>query len=256
LVTRPTEAGAETVMRLAARGYEAVVAPLLDIQMLPVCLPPAAELQAVLVTSAQALPALGPAYRHVTLLAVGDATAALARQAGHTDVRSAEGDAGDLRALTEAQCRPELGTLLLLSGRSAAPAGAAAETPSAWLAAQLAMRFRVVQHVVYLTTPATKLPAAAAAALQASGDALGADPGLRIEADQPAPALVAALFFSGATAKVFVTLAEAAGLRDTVSRVEALAISAATARALSPLPWRAVRVASRPNQDELLALLR
>jgi hypothetical protein len=40
-----------------------------------------------------------------------------------------------------------------------------------------------------------------------------------------------------------------------VAAVDALAISRRTETALAPLPWRRIRVASRPNQDELLALL-
>jgi uroporphyrinogen-III synthase len=228
LLTRPAEAMAETAARLHALGYDAVTAPLLQSCAIKAALPPADSVQAVLITSPRALAAVGPDYYDVPLLAVGDATAAAASARGHRHVVSAAGDATDLQRLVARHCTQDGGALLLLSG---AGEGAA-------LASGLAARFCVEQRFVYAVTPVPALPASACQAL------LAAPPRLR-----------AAVFFSAKTASVFVTLAEAAGLRDTVIRVEALAISAATATALAPLPWRSVRVASRPNQDELLALL-
>jgi uroporphyrinogen-III synthase len=233
-----------TLARLHAMGRAGVAAPLLKIQLLPADLPPPAHLQAILVTSARALPVLPPTYHSLPLLAVGAATASAARARGHLCVLSADGDAKDLLHLTQSQyltqgegakaaapsgAMPARGQLLLLSGVGEGKA----------LAVSLAGQFSVAHRFVYAATPVTSLPPAVSQALLAP--------------NQP---LDAALFFSAATAEVFVTLAEAAGLRDTVSHVEALAISAPTARVLARLPWRAVRVASRPNQDELLALLR
>jgi hypothetical protein len=55
---------------------------------------------------------------------------------------------------------------------------------------------------------------------------------------------------------VFVRLFRACLPVEVVSGVEALAISRSTEAALAHLPWRRIRVASHPNQDELLALLR
>jgi len=227
LVTRPAAEASATATRLRARGYAPVLAPLLDIVRLPARLPPPAALQAILVTSPRALGALGPEYHGVPLLAVGDASAAWARRAGHVDVRSAAGDAADLLALAQARCHPQGGAVLLLSGAG----------EGAGLAAALAQSFRVAQRFAYAALPAALLPAPATAALRAGR-------------------LAAALFFSAATARAFATLAEAACLRDTVTGVEALAISAETAIALAALPWRDVRVALRPNQNELLDLLR
>jgi uroporphyrinogen-III synthase len=219
-------------------GWAGVAAPLLQIHQLPADLPPPTHLQAILVTSARALPVLQPAYKGLPLFAVGAATAKAARERGHRYVLSADGDATDLLRLAKAHLahaaapsRPTFdpGHVLLLSGVGEGKA----------LAVSLAEQFSVAHRFVYATSPVASLPEAVSQALLAP--------------EQP---LNAALFFSAATAEVFVTLAEAAGLRDTLSHVDALAISAPTARVLARLPWRAVRVASRPNQDELLALLR
>jgi uroporphyrinogen-III synthase len=68
--------------------------------------------------------------------------------------------------------------------------------------------------------------------------------------------LRAVLFFSAETARAFVTLVGAAGLASRVADVEALAIGRPACVALEALPWRAIRVAARPTQDEMLALLR
>jgi uroporphyrinogen-III synthase len=247
LLTRPVEAMASTAARLHDMGFAPVFAPLLQYRKLPVTLPDPSELQAVLVTSARALAALDARYHGVKLLAVGDSTADHARALRHRNVQSAGGDATDLLRLARVTCTPTcdgLGDrLLLLSG----------EGEGAALAAALAEHFTVEQRFVYAMTPVASLPEAARQALvSASRAELNAAP----EGFAAPGTLSAALFFSAATAEVFVTLAEAAGLRDTVRRVEALAISVATAAALARLPWRDIRVAFRPNQDELLALLR
>ena len=67
--------------------------------------------------------------------------------------------------------------------------------------------------------------------------------------------LAYALFFSPRTARTFVTLTRAAGLGPECAGIEACALSAAVASALQGVPWRAVRVSVRPEQDSLLALL-
>jgi len=65
-----------------------------------------------------------------------------------------------------------------------------------------------------------------------------------------------ALFFSAETARQFVRLAQRAGVAETLRGVDAVSIGQPAAVALQALPWRRIRVAARPNQDEMLALLR
>jgi uroporphyrinogen-III synthase len=63
------------------------------------------------------------------------------------------------------------------------------------------------------------------------------------------------MFFSGDTSRHFVHLLSAAGLVDAVANVEAVSISERAAVALRTLHWRRIRIAARPNQDAMLALL-
>jgi uroporphyrinogen-III synthase len=53
-----------------------------------------------------------------------------------------------------------------------------------------------------------------------------------------------------------VRLVQRARLAEAVAGVEAISIGRPAAVALEALPWRDVRVAARPNQDEMLTLLR
>lgn len=225
LVTRPEPGASETAARLAALGRRALLAPMLTIVPRP--LTDAAPPQAVLVTSGNALGALPEGLHGVKLLAVGDATAARARAAGFADVRSAGRDAEALALLAAQVCRPGYGPLLLASGAGQGMA----------LAAALRARgFHVRRRVAYAAAPVPSLPEAAAAALREG-------------------AVRAALFFSAETARVFVTRLRQALPAESVGNIVALALSPSVGRALFPLPWRAIRVASHPNQDELLTLL-
>lgn len=227
LITRPGPGAADTAQRVTALGLRPVQAPVLEIQMLTAQLPSPARLQAVLVTSANAIPALPAAYHGLPLLTVGEATAARAREAGFRSVASARGEVQALVSLVLARCDPAGQPLLLAAGKDR---GADA-TP-----ALQSRGFTVIRRSVYAAVPVAELPAAAREAL--------ADGSLR-----------AALFFSPATARAFVRLLAAALPPTSVAGVAALAISPATEAALAPLPWRRIRVASQPNQDDLLALL-
>jgi uroporphyrinogen-III synthase len=185
------------------------------------------EPQAVLVTSGNALPALPAELGRVKMLAVGDATADRARAAGFADVASAGRDAAALEDLAARTLRPRAGPLLLASG---------AEQGRDLAAALRSRGFSVVRRVAYAVRPATTLPEPARAAL--------ADGRVR-----------AALFFSPATARAFVTILQRDMPARIVQGIVALAISPRTAQVLNSLPWRQVRVASHPDQDELLTLL-
>lgn len=227
LITRPEPGASETAGRVAALGLLPVIAPLLEINTLPVAWPPSGEVQAILVTSGNAIPALPASHRHLPLLAVGQATAHRSRQAGFSQVESADGDAVALADLAERVCRPHGGPLLLATGRRQGYA----------LATDLRRRgFAVVRRVVYAAEPVALLLYPARSALDAG-------------------ALRAALFFSAETAKAGVRLIEAAALRDAVRAIDAVAIGKPAAVALEALPWRRVCVAAQPDQDAMLALL-
>ncbi|MGH7069854.1 MAG: uroporphyrinogen-III synthase, partial [Acetobacteraceae bacterium] len=210
LITRPQPGAAATAQRLAGMGFRPVVAPLLTIRRLAPELPAAAHLQAVLVASAQALPALAAAHRRLPLYVVGDATAKAASALGFEKVTSAAGDAAALAALVAAACRPTAGPLLLAVG---------ARQGGRLAAALRRKRFAVIRRSVYAALPVARLPDPARAALCGG-------------------CLRAALFFSGETASHFARLVGTAGLSAALAPVTAIAIGEAAAAALRPLPFR------------------
>jgi uroporphyrinogen-III synthase len=209
-------------------GLHPVIAPLLAIKLQRPHLPPAATLQAVVVASGNAVAALPMTHRDLPLLAVGRATADRARDAGFGGVISADGDARALAELVARICTPNGAPLLLVAGSGQGDQ----------LARDLrAQGFRVVRRAVYAAMLVPALPETARAALAAGK-------------------LRAALFFSAETARQCVRLLQGARLHEAVHSVEALAIGQPAAVALQALPWRRIRVAARPTQDAMLALLR
>lgn len=101
LVTRPEPDATDTAGRLAALGIAPVKLPLLRLEVLDTSLPEPKGFAAIAVTSANALRALGQRgvlsrYLGLPLYAVGDRTAAAARDLGFAEVQSAAGSFGDL----------------------------------------------------------------------------------------------------------------------------------------------------------------
>ncbi len=208
-------------------GWRPVIAPMLRVIPAAADLPDPAGVQALLITSGNAIPHIAGSFRGVRLLAVGDSTAERARRAGFTTVISAGADAAALAVLARSSCNPEAGPLLL--------AGAAGEGEPLATALRQA-GFDVLRHAVYEAQPVADLPP----------DAI---------ADLGGNRIAAGMFYSPATARAFLAAFMRACPVEMVFTVEALAISEEAASALAPLPWRRIRVARRPTQDELLALL-
>ncbi len=223
LITRPLADAPGAAARIAQLGYQPVVAPMLRVtQRAPAKIPP--RVQAILVTSGNALPSL--ASSAIPLLAVGDGTASRARAQGFSTVHSAGRDADALCSLAVQVARPEAGPLLLASG-----AGRGEK-----LAADLRARgFRVLRRVCYAAYPVHRFPPEAAACL-ASGD------------------LHAVLFLSAETAAAFVRLLPPEFYRALES-VAALAIGNAAVDVLETLDWRRVCRARNPTLDDVLALI-
>ena len=180
---------------------------------------------AVLVTSRNAVPALPEGLRGTVVLAVGKATAARAVAAGFGTVRNADGDAAELAALARRDLRA--GARVLVAHARGQGAGL--------IAALREGGFRVQARVAYEVRAVRRWPEAAEAAVAGGG-------------------LRAALFLSGETARAFVRLLPA-GLSPHLSAVDALAIGPVAGEALSPLPWRRVRVSVRPTLDHVLAMI-
>jgi uroporphyrinogen-III synthase len=229
LITRPSEDAAPLAARLERLGHRTVIEPMLEIERLP---GPALDLegiQAFLFTSANGVRAAAArtVERMLPALAVGDATARAAREAGFQAVLAAGGTVGDLAVLAARTLDPGGGRLLHAAGTVVAGD----------LAGDLEGRgFAVDRQVLYAAHPASALSESTIRLLYAG-------------------TIDAILFFSPRTVKSFVKLAGKSGLEDRLSGVVALCLSEAVADVARTVPWSGIRVAGTPDQDALIDLL-
>lgn len=231
LVTRAEGDAENLAARLAERGHDSIIEPLMTIRFQPDTArsigPFLDGVQAVLFTSANGVRAFADATtrRDFRAFAVGDATAAAAYDAGFADVASAKGAVDDLAKLVMSRLKAKDGALF----------HAAASVTAGDLQGLLeAAGFNVRRAALYEAVEAQRLSDATRAAIT------------RHEID-------AALFFSPRNAATFVRLA--AGLEEGCKHMVSVALSPAVAEKLAPLPWRRVAVASAPNEAALLAAL-
>lgn len=227
LITRPQAQAATLARRLEAAGHTVLIEPLLAIEPVPDVSPDLEGVQALVLTSANAVPALRGTDRTLPAFVVGGATAKAARAAGCTDVRVAEGNAVSLARLIAKELRPGGGMLLHLCGTEVRPG-----LDEALAAAGFGLR----RQAVYRAVAARRLSAAAVAGLRAR-------------------AFDAVLLFSPRTAEILVALVRQHGLSDCLARTEAICLSEAVAGPCHALNWKAVRVAARPEVEMLLGQL-
>jgi uroporphyrinogen-III synthase len=229
LVTRPRPEAEPLAARLAERGIDTVVEPMMTIVDRGGALPDLSGVQAILCTSANGVRALARASRErsIPVFAVGDATARAARAAGFANVESAGGDVDDLARLVATRQRPGGGRLLHVAGSEVAGD----------LAGRLgAVGFQVERTVLY-EAHAARVFSPETAQLIDDGD------------------IHLALFFSPRTAAIFSRLAETANVANGLAATTALSISAAADTALGDLPFRERLVAAAPTQAALLGLV-
>lgn len=120
LVTRPEPDAERTATALRARGHMVVVIPLLRIEAVESAELGPGTFAAILVTSANAAPAVVrhrqfAQFRALPVFAVGERSAQAMRAAGFADVSFADGDAGDLARLVTERLKPGM-VLLHLAG--------------------------------------------------------------------------------------------------------------------------------------------
>lgn len=226
LITRPEEDAEPLATALATRGIASLIEPLMSIVDVKSPAPDLAGVQALLVTSANGIRAFARKSdaRNLPVLAVGDASAAAARQLGFKSVKNAAGNVAALARLVAAELDPGNGALLHVAGSKVAGD----------LSGDLARAgFACRRHVLYQARPAESFSAAASEALTS-----GAVDGV--------------LLFSPRTASTFVRLITDAGTAGACRRLVAYCLSRAVADAVSGLAWRDVVVARAPNQESLL----
>lgn len=227
IITRAAPGAQALAAKLKALGHEPLLAPMLEIWLKAYPDAPPGDAQAALVTSANGVRGLCLATerRDTPLIAVGDATAAAARRAGFTKVSSAEGDVDALAALAKRTLDPRGGPVAHVCGEDAA---------GDLTGVLQGAGFAAVRIIVYRAEPARALPGEIAEALDAADGVL---------------------FHSPRGAQTFVALAQAAGLTAQLLQLEALCLSPAVAQAAEPTGWARVRVAARPEEEALLALI-
>lgn len=230
LVTRPKADALRTAAALRARGHHAIVAPLLAIEFLSDAELAGAPWSAIVVTSANAAPAIAAHRRHdelngIPVFAVGRHSAQAMRDAGFADVTSADGDVAALVRLIAARTRPGA-SLLYLAGAER----------SGDLAGALRGENLIVQAaVIYRAVVAENLPPQAVAEL-----AIGVD---------------GVLHYSRRSAEAYVSGARRAGLAKTaLADPVHFCLSAGIAAPLLAAGATNIRVAAQPDEAALLAL--
>ena len=227
LVTRPRDDAERTARRLSERGYEAVVAPVLEIRPTGEA-PPSLQPDALLFTSAHAVAwtAVLGGVQELPVFTVGSRTAEAARAAGFVDVRNAAGDASALAALVQREL-PTGGTLVHVAGQNRK------REPDETLRAT---GFHVIVWAAYRADPVAELP----------------EPAQGLFRDG---SLDAVLHYSKRSASVLVDLVERAGLGEALTVPRHVCLSADVASALTVRAGLRHIVARRPDEDSLLAAL-
>ena len=232
LLTRPRAASKRWARILSRHGFDSIVEPLLTIEPLDVPRPQG-DFQATFITSANALDALEeikPDLSDILRLpcfCVGAATAAAARLYGFTDTRCGTSDSLALAQLALKTLGDKSRSLLHITGDTAD--GKARE--------ELAGNgFTLVSWTVYRAHAAEDFSPATRAAFSA-GD------------------IGAVVLFSPRSARILVSLIEKNRLARACHGIAALGLSQAVADVLKLLPWRQLRVAATPAEEEILACL-
>ena len=227
LLTRPQPEAGRTAAALLARGHRVLIAPLMRIK--PVEADLAGTWTAVIVTSSNALRALTPAQRAalsaLPLFAVGQRSAETAREAGFSDVRSAQGDARDLVRLVTARAAGAVAPMLYLAG----------EDRAFDLAGELGKHDIGVRTVVVYRAIVTGFPPELIAALENG-------------------AIDAALHFSARSAANFLAGAKDAGLLGPALALRQFCLSAPVAEPLIAAGAKNITVAARPDENALIEL--
>jgi uroporphyrinogen-III synthase len=230
MLTRPEADAARTATALRARGHDVLIASLLRIETVPDAALGTGPWSAILVTSANAVRAIADHPRRselndIPVIAVGRHSARAMREAGFTNVSSADGNVFDLAKLAAARMEPAARLLYLAS-----------EERSGDLAGVLrAQDFTVDTALVYRAVAADAFPIEAAAALKTGIDGV--------------------LHFSRRSAEAYVSAAHNGGLLG-----QALAgpvhycLSARVAEPLTEADAVRVRIAARPDEAALIEL--
>ena len=236
LVTRPHPDDEATAAALRAKGFEVMLAPMLQFEPVAFHDDGDARYGAVIVTSANALRGIathleGSRLLKLPLFAVGEHTASAAHRAGFDNVIPANGDAASLRdsvlASVKAKELKKTSPVLYLAGADLARD----------LAGELGERgFTVVTHTTYRMIPVSSLPREACEAFAASG-------------------IEAVLHYSRRSARAFLDAARAGGVEISALAIPQCCISAAVASVVRDAGAAQVMAAASSNENALFEVL-
>ena len=230
LVTRPEPDNEKTAAALRARGYDALLAPMMRYEAIPFHDEDDAAYDGVVITSANSIRAIEhhPSRLHLFRLrtfAVGEHSAEAARSAGFSDVVSAAAGARALSNLLVKEVASKKlkkgATLCYLAGADLAHD----------LAADLGARgFTVVTHTTYRMVPVTGFPAGISGAFRNGG-------------------IEAVLHYSQRSARAFLDAARADGVEVSAMALPQCCISDAVAAILREAGATQVAAARAPDES-------
>ena len=229
LITRPQEDSADLAIALARRGIAPILAPMMRIEYASADIETEiAPAQAILFTSRNGVRAFSRVSprRDIAVFAVGDSTAALARDNGFVNVESANGDNADLARLVIDRLVPSDGMLFHAAGATIAGDLSGALDKAG---------FRTVRRTLYNAKAVDRLADAATAMRNGELDYV--------------------LFFSPRTARIFVELVAAARLGDACCSLTAVCLSDAVASEVASLAWKDIGVADLATTDAVLNVI-
>jgi len=234
LLTRGLEDAEPLALALQARGHQTLIDPMMSVEYMSVAGPDINTVQALLITSANGIRALSQQtwitdqWRdEIPVYAVGDASAQAARQSGFRSVTSASGDVDDLANLVIDNASVNEGRLLHIAGSKVAGD----------LSGQLTEAgFHCQREVLYKALRCSSLSEQTRAALSRG----------QIEG---------VLFYSPRTADIFISLAIAANIVETLQKVTVYCLSSAVAGKTGSVGWRKTEVCESPDQDSMIRLI-
>ncbi len=234
LVTRPA-ADAETLKRpLEAMGHRVSLAPMLKVRFDGCDAIDADGCAAIIATSRNGLRGLELALKgqsshalQLPLFVVGPGTAAVARALGFTRVIEGPGTAAGLGYVVAATLQPGAGPLLHVSGD---------HTAFDLKGALEGQGFRVLQPIVYRSVASTAFPAG-------------------VKDDLAQGRIDTVILMSPRAATTFVQLASGHGLGLAARQACYLCLSDAVAAKLEAWSPLLVKIAEKPNLDEILKLV-
>ncbi len=232
LLTRPRAASEKLAETLKGLGFDCVIEPLLTIEPLNSTAPDMKNIQAVMITSANALDVLAEQGAdiaelfHLPCFCVGLRTAEKAQDFGFTNIHAGGSDGIELAQLITATHQGH--SVLHIAGK---------DTDRKAQTELEKFGFQVIFWPVYEAIAATELTDKTAQLLKRQG-------------------VDVVLVFSVRTAQTLATLVKQQGVEVACDRISAIGLSDAVTEALRPLPWRRIMSANEPTETAVIECLK